>query len=857
MKDAYNLSTTMCSLFAIREGITGNIMKILRPSFSHCSLLPHVAIFAFAVLAAPAFGGHPGKGEDEDPYNLLPPPGAMRDTAGEQFLGNFTPGKAAEYLDLRRHNIESNCYACHSSGAYMAARPLLDPLALGVMETRVLMQRFAADFTSKPPLDRVKSGAVERAQRILTAVEMARHDAVSTGKLHPLTRKALDHVWAFQLDDGGFHWVPFAEAPSAIDHHWGVTLVALGAAAAPDGYAQTEPAKNGIAKLRGWFQANAPKDLHERGLTVIADWAVGGILTKTQREEHIAAFFAKQQPTHGWSTGTLSVHPQWKRPDGQPLDVTRSDSYATAFAVYVLARAGVPPTDERLKSAIEWLQNSQRETGGYYTFSPRKKDILASYQATGMAIQALSAVGVLPLPKKVTQEQFDTAYATADKLIAPGVMKPNSAGKQARDAKMTMSGAKAATPVSAKAPSASADKAYPEAKTAAAITDPKQLADRALVAIGGAEKVLRQFSMEERFMTGMDLGTGTRTWVISLPDARWELPAGVNRTAAANDVALNLTAGWTLAILSHPKTQLSPLAPIKIAGRELDGFMVSGSTGPTMHLHFDRDTGLLGRIGYAGVLYFPSDYQTTTDGVKHPGRIVATSVKGEVLKSWQITKVNRLPELPANLKRSEIAAAAPPLVKPAGKSAQTPAADAKALANKILASHGGADKLLRTFKFTEVYLLAGRDKGTERTSTLQPPNLWYVGKTERVSEQNKGGVCHDVWMWTLAPLVDPKTKLEALPDATIEGKAAHALKVSGSIEPPMNVFFDASTDDLVKIEWKGEQFLFTAPMTVDGTRVPSKCVLLGKSGKERMRTELKKIERLPELPADLPKPESK
>jgi len=612
------------------------------------------AIFTYAVLAASAFAGHPGKGEDEDPYNLLPPPGATRDTAGEQFLRAFSPTKAGEYLDLRSHNIEKGCYACHSSGAYMAARPLIDPLAEGVMETRVLMQRFAADFTAKPPLDRTKSGAVERAQRILTAVEMARHDAVSTGKLQLMTRKALDHLWAFQLDDGSISWVPFKEAPSAIDHHWGVTLVALGAAAAPDGYAQTEPAKSGIEKLRGWFKAHAPKDLHERGLTVIADWAVGGILTREQRDEHIAAFFAKQLPTDGWSTGTLSVHPDWKRPDGQPLDVTRTDGYATGFAVYVLTRAGVPPTDARLTKAIDWLRTNQRETGGYYTFSPRKKDILASYTGTSFAIQALSAAGVLPLPKKVTQGQFDAAYAKADKLIAADVMKPNSAGTQARDAKMTMSDAK---PDAAKTP---AGKPYPDTKAAAAITNPEQLADRALAAIGGAEKVLRQFSMEERFMTGMDLGTTARTWVISLPDNRWEMPAGANRTVAANDVALNLTAAWTLAILSHPKTKLSPLAPIKLEGRELDGFMVSGSTGPTMHLHFDRDTGLLGRIGYASVLYFPSDYQTTADGAKHPGRIVATTVKGEVLKSWQIRKITRLTELPANLKRSEQAAAASP-----------------------------------------------------------------------------------------------------------------------------------------------------------------------------------------------------
>jgi len=179
--------------------------------------------------------------------------------------------------------------------------------------------------------------------------------------------------------------------------------------------------------------------------------------------------------------------------------------------------------------------------------------------------------------------------------------------------------------------------------------------------------------------------------------------------------------------------------------------------------------------------------------------------------------------------------------------------DADTLAKRIVASHGGAEKLLRTFKFDETYLLLGRDKGTDRTSILQPPHLWYVGKTERVSESGKGGVCHDVWMWTLAPLVDPKTKLESLPDATIEGKAAHGLKVSGSIEPPMDVFFDAATDDLAKIEWKGEQFFFSAPMEVDGTRLPSKCVLIGKTGKERMRTELRKIERLATLPADLPK----
>jgi hypothetical protein len=187
------------------------------------------------------------------------------------------------------------------------------------------------------------------------------------------------------------------------------------------------------------------------------------------------------------------------------------------------------------------------------------------------------------------------------------------------------------------------------------------------------------------------------------------------------------------------------------------------------------------------------------------------------------------------------------------------AADSAAdeLAKRIVASHGGADKLLRVFKFSETYHMRGNlEKGTDRQSVIQPPHLWYVGKKERVSQENKGGVCHDVWMWTLGPLANPETKLAALPDANVEGKAAHGLKVSGTIEPAMSVFFDAATDDLLKIEWKGEQFFFSAPIAVDGTRVPSKCVLVGKTGNERMRTTLRDVQRLAELPADLPKPEA-
>jgi len=180
--------------------------------------------------------------------------------------------------------------------------------------------------------------------------------------------------------------------------------------------------------------------------------------------------------------------------------------------------------------------------------------------------------------------------------------------------------------------------------------------------------------------------------------------------------------------------------------------------------------------------------------------------------------------------------------------------DPIALAKRIVASHGGAERLLRILSFDETYVLGTSGKPTDRKSVLQPPLLWFVGKTERVSQENKGAICQDVWMWTLGPLVDPRTKLESIPSSTIDGKDAKGLKVSGSVDPALEVFFDPSTSDLLKIAWKGEQFLFSAPVDVDGTRVPSKCTLIGKTGNLRVTTELKKIDRLAALPEGLNKP---
>ena len=345
---------------------------------------------------------------------------ALRDTVDEPLIEKFSVPAAAGYLDERAHLVEKNCYACHSTFTYLPARSLIDPLADEVMRSRVLLERLTTMLLDPAEAPKVKIYHVARI-RILAPVELARHDAITTGKLAPLTRRALDAMWTLQRPDGGIAWLHVKEAPQAIDDWWPAAAMALGAAAAPEGYAETPLAKAGIEKLRTWFRANPPRNLHERALTLLAHSAVGGIASDDERRQHIEAIFAAQRPDGGWGIVDLA---DWKRPDDKPLDPTRSDGYPTGLLAYVLVRNGVGPDEPHLRKAIEWLKTNQRRTGGWFTQSPFKRDKIASNTGTSFAIQALAACGEIAVPK-VTAEQFTRAWEAANHALPPGVYTPN------------------------------------------------------------------------------------------------------------------------------------------------------------------------------------------------------------------------------------------------------------------------------------------------------------------------------------------------------------------------------------------------------------------------------------------------
>lgn len=356
----------------------------------------------------------------DEPYGKPAQGDKLAGTRDEPFLTSFSVTDAARSLDEGAHLVESNCYACHSTFTHLAARSVIDPLAEEVMKSRILLERFNAILFDQEKAKQVKTHHVNRV-RVLSAVELARHDAVTIGRLAPLTRRLLDHMWTYQKADGGIDWLKVHEAPQAIDDYWPAAMMALGAGIAPEEYAKTPKAAAGIGKLRAWFQSHPPQTVHERGLILVAHSFIGGVVTDGQKQQHLDAIFAKQHADGGWSMVDLAP---WQRKDKKPLDPVLTDGYATGFLVYALARSGVTRDDPRLQRAIQWIKTHQRIGGGWFTQSPYSRDRISTNSGTSLVIQALEACGELARPK-VTQAQFDAAHAAAERAMPPGIFLPD------------------------------------------------------------------------------------------------------------------------------------------------------------------------------------------------------------------------------------------------------------------------------------------------------------------------------------------------------------------------------------------------------------------------------------------------
>jgi hypothetical protein len=182
--------------------------------------------------------------------------------------------------------------------------------------------------------------------------------------------------------------------------------------------------------------------------------------------------------------------------------------------------------------------------------------------------------------------------------------------------------------------------------------------------------------------------------------------------------------------------------------------------------------------------------------------------------------------------------------------AASPASPEKMLVDKVIAAAGGDDKLLTLFRMEERYSSGGEfvPPGTARVSVVEPPKSWWIGTKERGTEPAK----ITTWAWTLGVLKDPQSKLELLPDMTDNEKSLTGLRITGSVDPAIDMFFDKETHELARVDWRNDIYRFSDWKDFDGTRYPAKCAMFRRNtGKPWFFHEIVSIERLKELPEGL------
>ena len=300
--------------------------------------------------------------------------------------------RAAAFLDdvSLDWTRQRQCGTCHTNYPYLMARPTLKgPEAPAMTEVRRFFEDRVAgwdgeDKEGKPKWD---------AEVVATAAALAINDAATTGRLHPLTRRALDRTWTLQKPAGGFDWLKCDWPPYEHDDYYGAVVAALGAGHAPDGYARTPAAQAGIGRLRTYFDKTPPPDLHHATMLLWASTRLDGLMTAERRGATIGRLRAIQRPDGGWNLPSLG---SWKRRDGTPNDPeAASDGYATGLAVFVLRQAGIPATDPAIRRGVAWLLSHQRASGRWFTRSvSNDKAHYITHAGTAFAVLALQACGV-------------------------------------------------------------------------------------------------------------------------------------------------------------------------------------------------------------------------------------------------------------------------------------------------------------------------------------------------------------------------------------------------------------------------------------------------------------------------------
>jgi squalene-hopene/tetraprenyl-beta-curcumene cyclase len=311
----------------------------------------------------------------------------------EPLIDQFSLQRAVSFTDASALQWEQqrDCVTCHTNGLYLVAAARVAPTSPENRRAREFARGYLNRYVVEKQEASGQRGAVEGL--VATTCFLAISDISTDGKLSTDTRRALDHMWSLQDEDGGWSaWLKCGWPPFETDDHFGVTLAAVAAGVLPDSYRGTDGAAAGIQRLRGWLRDHPPQNLHHKGMMLWAASGLVGLVDDETRQKWSRELLAAQRPDGGWRLVDVGAG-KWKRPE-DIAEKLPSDAYATAFSIFVLRQAEIPVDHPQLQRGLQWLRSSQRESGRWFSRSPRRDGKhYISHAATMFAVLAFNSCG--------------------------------------------------------------------------------------------------------------------------------------------------------------------------------------------------------------------------------------------------------------------------------------------------------------------------------------------------------------------------------------------------------------------------------------------------------------------------------
>ena len=307
----------------------------------------------------------------------------------------YSPEKAIDFIERSVSNWQEKrrCVTCHTNGLHLVAGAQTTPTSNVLVGSQEFTREYLTSFITGAAKPHGQHGAIEGI--VAGASFLAISEMLTDKKLHAETITALDYIWSKQDPSGAWEdWLKCHWGPYEVDDHFGVTLATIALAMAPAEYRNSPKAQEAQEKLHLYLQSHPPTAPHQQAMMLWAARHAPELAPIEQQQAWIASLRKLQQDDGGWVLAQLG-DAQWQREDGKPHHQI-SDGYATALVVYALRQAGVSKEDSALIDGIRWLKTNQRQSGRWFTHSPRRDGRHYISQAgTNMALLALHSCGAL------------------------------------------------------------------------------------------------------------------------------------------------------------------------------------------------------------------------------------------------------------------------------------------------------------------------------------------------------------------------------------------------------------------------------------------------------------------------------